>query len=308
MIGNASNVFSGGLFGMGQSSNPFTQAATQTAQGNLLGAQAATAANRVNQVTPFGNLNYSQTGTDQFGNPIYSATQTLAPEFQGAFGGLSQRVGQAAQQNVNPNQFMASGIGGQNQGMTGWDRATGLVMDRLAPQMERQQRSLDTQLANQGIMRGSEAYNQAQQDLAMKQNDLMNQAVLAGQQVQQNLFGQDITAQSLANQAAQQNFGQQVTGANLPFAQLGAFRSATMPSYVNPYTQAAVAGPDYLGAYTSSEAARIAQMNAEAAKQAALTGGLFQLGGSVLSNPSTVSSLIGGAKDLIGGIGDIFGF
>lgn len=293
-------------------SNPFVQAAQANAQGNILGAQAATAANRVNQVTPFGSLQYTQSGVDQFGNPTYTATQTFSPEMQGALGGLQNRVTQAAQQNVDPNQFMARGLSDQNMGMQGWDRATGLVMQRLQPQLERQQRNLDTQLANQGIMRGSEAYNQAQQDLAMKQNDLLNQATLAGQQVQQNLFGQDLQAQNLANQAAQLNFGQAVTGSNLPFAQLGAFRQATAPTFVNPYTQAAVAGPDVLGAYTSSEAARIAQMNAEAAKQAALTGGLFQLGGSALSNPSGLGGLINTGinigKDIIGGIGDVFGF
>ena len=45
--------------------NPFVQAAQATTQGNIQGAQAATAANRVNQYTPFGSLEYNQTGTDQ---------------------------------------------------------------------------------------------------------------------------------------------------------------------------------------------------------------------------------------------------
>ena len=67
---------------------------------------------------------------------------------------------------------------------------------------------------------------------------------------------------------------------------------------MNPYQQAAVAGPDYLGAYSSSEAARIAEMNAESAKQQALTGGLFQLGSSALSNPATIKSISSGLGSL----------
>lgn len=297
MVNNTANNLQGGMFSMGDSSNPYTKAAEQTAQANIMGAQAATAANRVNQTTPYGGLQYSQTGTDQFGNPIYSANQTLSPEFQGALTGLQSRLGQAAQTNIDPSQYMAQGLTDQNMGMEGWDRATGLVMNRLSPQIERQQKSLDTQLANQGIMRGSEAYNQAQQDLSMRQNDLLTQAALAGQQVQQNLFGQNLQAQGLSNLAAGQNYNQAISSANLPFNQLNAFRTGTAPNYVNPYTQAAVAGPDYMGAYTSSEAARIAQMNAEAAKQAALTGGLFQLGSSALSNPQAIKDYYNLAKD-----------
>ena len=93
---------------------------------------------------------------------------------------------------------------------------------------------------------------------------------------------------------------------NTPFTQLGAFRAATAPTYVTPYQQAAVSGPDLTGAYTSSEAARIAEMNAEAARQAALTGGLFQLGGSVLSNPTATGAIASGLGSIGSAIGSLF--
>ena len=298
MVNNtANNNLQGGMYSMG-SSNPFTNAAEQTAQANLTGAQAATAANRVNQNTAYGSLNYTQSGTDQFGNPTYTANQTLAPGFQDSLTNLQGRVNQASQTNVDPSQFMAGGMSNQNMGMEGWDRATGLMMNRLSPQMDRQQKALDTQLANQGIMRGSEAYAQAQQDLGMRQNDLLNQATLAGQQVQQNLFGQDYQSQGLSNLAAGQNYNQAMSSAKLPFDQLNAFRTGTAPNYVNPYTQAAVAGPDYMGAYTSSEASRIAEMNADAAQKAALTGGLYQMGSSALANPQGIKDIYKAGKDI----------
>jgi hypothetical protein len=286
------------------SDNPFVQAAQQTAMGNIAGAQSATQANRINQATPYGSLQYTQTGTDQFGNPMWSANQTVAPQFQGALGNISNQLASQTNTPFNASQFapQTSVAGG---GMEGWDKATDLVMQRLNPQLERQQRSLDAQLANQGISRGSRAYSQAQQDLGQKQNDLLNQATLAGQQVQQNLYTQNLQGAALGNQAQAQAYNQALGGYNLPLAQLGAFRQATAPTYINPYQQAAVAGPDILGAFTSSEAAKIAQQNADAAEKSALTGGLFQLGGSALSNPTTIANIgkgIGSLYDTVTGL------
>jgi hypothetical protein len=90
---------------------------------------------------------------------------------------------------------------GQNVGMAGWDRASNLLMQRLAPQMQVQQEQLDQKLASQGIPIGSEAYNRAKAQLGMQQNDLMNQAQLQAQGIQQNLFGQELQAGQFGNQA-----------------------------------------------------------------------------------------------------------
>jgi hypothetical protein len=284
----------GGITGalFGSPSTPATPdysgAAQATAQGNLDAARAATAANRVNQITPYGSLNYAETGTDKFGNPTWTATSSLSPDMQRLYdydiasslglgqlqskglnyvgqmidqpfstSGLPQlssqlnapnlnqvgqgpqfnqlgqaeamrRVGESQQaQGVSPAEAMLrAGSTEQlqrdleNQGMAGWDKATGLLMQRLEPSLDRQQKALDTQLANQGIMRGSEAYNQAQQDLAMKQNDLRNQAALGGQQVQQNLFGQALQSGQFGNQAMTQE--QQNRLANLGFSNTAA--------------------------------------------------------------------------------------
>ena len=73
----------GGFLGLGPAPSApaapdYTGAANATAAGNLAAAQAATAANRVNQVTPYGNLDYSQSGTDAQGNPTWTATTSLS--------------------------------------------------------------------------------------------------------------------------------------------------------------------------------------------------------------------------------------
>jgi len=61
----------------------YTAAAKETSAGNLEAARATAAANRTNQVTPYGSLTYTANpGTDPYGNTLYTATQTLSPEQQ----------------------------------------------------------------------------------------------------------------------------------------------------------------------------------------------------------------------------------
>jgi hypothetical protein len=266
-------------------SNPFVQAAQANTMGNIQGAQTATAANRVNQQTPFGSLQYTQTGTDASGNPIWSANQTFSHEVAGTMSQLSNQIGQNVGQGFNP-QLPSYGINPN-------EAYSDAILRRLEPVQQRQQEALNARLANQGIMQGSEAYQNAMTDFGQRQNDQLTSAIVGGMQT--------------GLQANQQAFNQALGQYNLPLSQLGAYRQATAPTYINPYTQAAVSGPDILGAYTSSEAARIAQQNADAAKQAALTGGLFQLGGSALSNPSSVSGLGGLINKGIGAVGDALG-
>lgn len=251
------------------STNPFIQAAQQTQFGNVQGAQAATAANRVNQTTPFGSLTYQQTGIDANGNPIWSANQSFSPEVAGTMSDISSQISQNIGQGFNPN-LPSTGI---NPGETYSDA----IMRRLQPTQERAQKALDAQLANQGIMPGSEAYNQAKTLQAQQQNDQLTSAIVGGMQT-------GLSANQQAYQQALQNY-------NLPLSQLGAYRAATAPSYVNPYTQAAVSGPDYLGAYTTQANADLAAQNAEAARQAGLTSGLFGLGSSAIIGAGGIGNL-----------------
>jgi hypothetical protein len=221
------------------SPNPYIQAAQQTSLGNLAGAQTATAANRVNQQTPYGSLQYTQTGTDAQGNPIWSANQTLSPQLQA----LTQQSLSGLQNSLsNP----AYGI---NPGQTYSDA----IMQRLQPQQQQAQGRLSAQLANQGIMPGSEAYNRAMTLQGQTQNDQLTSAIVGGMQT-----------------GLQANTAQNQTAANI--------KSLASPGYVNPYSQAATTGPDYTGAYATSSAADIAARNAQLAQQNNLTSGLFNIG------------------------------
>ena len=241
------------------STNPFVQAAQANAQGNLAGALQATAANRINQQTPYGSLSYQQTGTDAQGNPIWSANQNLSPELQ--------QLTQSSLAGLQASQ--ANPMYGINPG----DTYSNAIMQRLAPQQSQAREALDAQLANQGIMPGSEAYNRAKVLQGQTQNDALTSAIVGGMQT-------GLQAQGLQN----------TTAANI--------RNLATPGYVTPYNQAAVAGPDYLSAYTSQNATDIARANAEAAQKSAQLSGLLGLGSSAILGGTGANSALGGLFNL----------
>lgn len=82
-------------------------------------------------------------------------------------------------------------------------------VDRLTPQYEQQTSALATQLANQGIPVGSEAYNRAMQTLQNSQNSALNQAAYQSVQAGQNAYSQNLADNINAaqfNNTAQQNY------------------------------------------------------------------------------------------------------
>jgi len=122
--------------------------------------------NAVNQVTPFGNLTYTQTGTWADGTPRFTATQTLSPAEQEALD-LSNRaqslygtaavnqLGAVQERLSQPFEFDPGAYGDTAMGRDAVERA---LMERLQPQLDRDRAAMETRLANQGIMLGSEAY------------------------------------------------------------------------------------------------------------------------------------------------------
>ena len=95
-----------------------------------------------------------------------------------------------------------------NAGMS----AQNAIMSRLEPQLARQRVSTETQLINQGLRPGSEAYNNAATLLGQQENDQRTQAVLQGLGLDMSAnaqgYGQALTSGQFGNQAQAQNFGQ----------------------------------------------------------------------------------------------------
>jgi hypothetical protein len=275
------------LYGIGKDDAPpapdYTAAAQATAQGNLDAARVAAAANRVNQITPYGNLTYKQTGTDSYGNPMWTATQELAPAQQKIAeqqAGLSSGLLNTAQQGLNyAGDLMAKpGIDMSKLPSTGFNPGQSYqdaMMARLAPQIDRENQSFEQDMANKGIGVGTQAYNTAKQLLGQTQNDRLNSATVQG-----------LNAGLAANQQA---FSQQGYNQMQPINVINALRTGSQvasPSYVNPAMQATTQGPDLLGAANQQYNAQLAATNANNAASGNFFGGLMNMGGSLLGNTS----------------------
>ena len=100
-------------------------------------------------------------------------------------------------------------------GMTGQNA----IMSRLAPQLEKSDAAMRQRLANQGLVAGGEAYENAMLSQNQQKNDLLTQAALQGigldTAANAQGFNQALAAGQFGNQAVGQNFGQGVTAQQL---------------------------------------------------------------------------------------------
>ena len=278
--------YGGGKGGSAPPPPDYTGAAQATAAGNLEAARATAAANRTNQITPYGSLIYTANpGTDPYGNTLYTATQTLAPAQQdilNATNTLNQGLMNTANTGLNYANTVLSQPGintsllpqaGINPGQSYQDA----IMSRLGPQIDRENAALEQQLANRGIAAGTDAYNQAKQLQAQKQNDLLNSATVQG-----------INTGLAANQ---QGFQQAAYNQMQPINVINALRTGSQvqnPQFASTPMQAQTAGPDLLGAANASYQNQLAAYNAQQAASGGFMGGLMSLGGAAISKYSDI--------------------
>jgi len=254
----------------------YAGAAKETAAGNLDAARANIAANRVNQYTPYGSVEYNMSGEDKYGNPMWNATQKLAPDQQKLLdiqNKLSIGTGELGQkglsyvENMIDKPFDTSSL--PSTGFNPSQNYQDAYMQRLKPQIEQGREALSTQLANSGIPVGSEAYNRAMMTQSQKENDLLAAATTQGFNV--------------GNTARAQGFNELAYKRNEPINTLNAVRSGAQvqnPTFVNPAMQANTAGADILGATQMGYNANLAASNAQNAANNAMTSGMFSLGGA----------------------------
>lgn len=305
MGGVVSSVFGGG----DEPDAPdYAGAAKETAAGNLESARATAAANRVNQYTPYGNLEYSPRGTDRFGNELWSVTQSLAPAQQDILNkqsGLSSGLLSTAQQGLNyASNLMSrpgvdtsqlatlkSGVDTSNlpsYGINPSETYSDAIMRRLQPQTEREAAQLESKLANQGIAQGTEAYNTAKQLQQQNINDRLVAAqtggLTAGLAANQQQFGQNAQQAALSNAARQQGFQETAYNQMQPINVINALRTGSQvqsPNYINPTQQAQTAGADILGATNAGYQNQLSAYNAQQAANSNTLGGLMNLGGTL---------------------------
>jgi hypothetical protein len=189
------------------------------------------------------------------------------------------------------------------------------IMQRLQPSLQRQTQALDAQLANQGVMPGSKAYETAKLLQGQTQNDALTSAIVGGmntglaanqQQFGQNFnvantqlganqynnqqamnannlaYQQQLANQGLGMQAQNQGFNQSLAESMLPYQQASALKGLASPSFAS---YATVGPTNYLGAQQQSYQGNLANANAQNAYNNSFTSGLFNLGGAALGAP-----------------------
>lgn len=162
-----------------------------------------------------------------FANPLdYSGFQQLGGVAQGGNNAAFSYGGQGVQGGLD-----FGGVQGLSTAADARQRAEQAAYQsqasRLDPRFETQQRKLETDLANRGISRNSQAYTRAMEDFERGKTDAYQQAQLGaigvgGQEAQRN-YGMDLSTRqqqvgelgqqgAFANQAQAQMFGQALQG------------------------------------------------------------------------------------------------
>lgn len=256
----------------------YAGAANATAAGNLEAAQYATKANRVNQYTPYGNLIYSQQNPDD-PNSTWSSRIDLSPTGQQLLDYANQSsLGLGAQTNQALGRVSDTLSQPFDQSSVGdiYDKAYQQQTDRLDPQWTQRQQQTETQLVNQGLRPGTEAYDNAMRDFNYGRNDAYSQA-------RQNAIATMPQTYQLATATR-----------NQPLNELNALRTGsqvTNPSFNSAVPQQqTTAGANQLGATQASGQYAQGLYNADVASQNAQNNGLMSLAGAGLGAWGTAAA------------------
>lgn len=146
-----------------------------------------TKANRPNQEGPLGSLRYYKDPVTGY----WTESRQYSPELQGLF---NQRIGVVGEDiSRAPTDESFAGEGQRLENAT-YQR----MMNLLNPNYQQQEAALKSELANKGIVEGSEAYNNELDNFNRRRNESYNQAALeavgAGRQEQSRLFTQGLQA------------------------------------------------------------------------------------------------------------------
>lgn len=151
--------------------------------------------------------------------PVEYGASVNAPTMMGDTRALPQGVGLATGYE---NDF-----GGQRQ-----EVIDGL-MGQLNEQRGRDMEALRSQLSNQGVVEGSEAYSRALQDFDRSYNDQRLSAIMAGGQEQSRLVGMARDEAAFGNQANQQMFSNDVGLFGMGSDQLAYNNNIAQQDFVN---------------------------------------------------------------------------
>jgi hypothetical protein len=246
--------------------------------------------NRANTTTPWGTQSYSTSIDPNTGLPVVNQNVSLNPTLTGAQQTAQQSAAASLGRGAGSNVGQITGNVSQSMGdpaiqqaiQSQYNAQTGL----LQPTFGMQSSMLDTQLANQGLQPGTDAYNNAKNLLAQQQNNaytqIANNATQQGIGYQNQLFGQQLQNANLGNQAA-----------NQPLNQLLALNSGSQINAPN-MAQSNAVPTDVLGAANLGYQGNVNAYNAQTGNQNAMMSGLFGLGGAGLNAYATNPDVFNG--------------
>ena len=255
--------------------DPQEVAGAQTAQ-NVGTAIAQGFINNVNQVTPYGSLQYDVTGNYRMrdpntGNyydiPTWTATQQLSPIAQRTVN-AQQATGEnlakmAWAQSARVGDHLSKPLELTNEAAE--SRLMELGRKRLDPALARRREMTQNRLAQQGIMPGSEGYDRAMNRLSENENDAYNQLMLTGR------------AQAMDELLTQRNQPINETTALMTGSQV------QQPRFVNPNT-ANLANVDRAGLEMQAYQGQMNAWQAQQAQRNQMMGGLFGLAGNIIAS------------------------
>lgn len=268
--------------------DPYKTAAAQTAS-NKETAVAQTGLNAINQITPYGNLTYSQNGKWSDGTPKFTATQTFSPSQQALYDKSTKLSGNLADLGVSQSARLAQllsqpskldSIVNKDMGNFTLDNAATegrlieLGRQRLDPLWDQNKKSYEQDLFNRGVRPGSEAYETAMSRFGQDKNDAYNSLLLSGrQQASNELLAQ--RGQQMSER--QQSINEALTQRNQPINEILGLASGTQiqqPQF-QATPQSGVAPTDVTTPIMQNYQSQLQQYNAG-------MSGLFGLGSAAL--------------------------
>jgi hypothetical protein len=220
----------------------------------------------------------------------WSMQTTLTPESQAALEAQQRiqagRSGLAESLLGRAGQEMSSGIDWNGlpevgNGMEARQRAEDAIYSRassrLDPMWNQRQGQLESQLANQGLTPGSEAYSAAMRDMNFGRNDAyqtaLNESIMGGGQEMSRQYGQDLSArQQGISEGHQKQYGtMNALSALLAGQQVG------MPQMPGFAQSGQAQTPDLLGAAAAGYQGQLNQYGAQQAQQQGLFNGFAAL-------------------------------
>lgn len=276
----------------------YVGAAKQQGVENVETARVQARLNNPNTYTPYGTQLVSYEGDQP------TITQTLNPEAQKTLEEqqktqyqLASLSGKGADlaSNVLDKSFSFGGPNVQtsldlsnvakmpvNAGTTGQEA----IMSRLEPSLAKNRVSTETQLINQGLRPGTEAYDNAIQLLGQQENDARTQAALQGINLDTSAnaqgYNQALQGAQFGNTAQQQALAQAIQNRQMPLNEITALMSGSQiqnPQF-QAYSGSNIAAAPIFGATQAQGQYDQNTYNQQVATQNANTAGLYSLAGA----------------------------